>query len=672
MIKIEINGLEFLVKSNLSVLEACKFVGITIPRFCYHETLSVAGNCRMCLVEIGNSPKPVASCALPIINNMKIFVNTPLVKKARENVLESLLLNHPLDCPICDQGGECDLQDQAKIFGTDYSRFFFNKRGVEDKYCGPLIKTIMTRCIHCTRCVRFSTEIAGVDFFGTLNRGVYTEIGSYTPSFFLSEISGNVIDLCPVGALTAKPYAFKARPWELRLVENIDVLDSLGSNVYVQFKESEIMRVIPKINNCLNETIITDKARFSYDSNHLQRIQKIFKLNNTTEKTIYNWEQFLIKIDQFFLLKKKVIILITSNLDFQSLIFLKNLENTYQDFIKIRVVETHTLNSNININHDINTVAATMLKSEVSFLISTNLKLENAILNTKLRIKEANNDILLFGFNLTYKTNYPIHCVNLNINVFKKFLLAKSNVSKYCINFKNPIFYLGSLLYTSNITFNYIFSTLKIINPSSIILNIEKTNNSASIGLLNIATITSSELNNALNIFAINLPDTLNIVNFLNKKKIFWFNTHGSSFALKANYIIPLASHYEEEDNYYLNLEKRLQKNLKIFKTIGNARSFKNFISLYNKKPTIDLSIFFVYQETINDLIKFNTKKLQFTKLLTSFSKMLNFKLIHQLSIYPIKLNSYDFYLSTKWTKTSNIMLNCSIEMRKKNHNFNF
>jgi NADH dehydrogenase (ubiquinone) Fe-S protein 1 len=287
MIKIEINGTEFLLKSNLSVLEACKYVGIHIPRFCYHETLSVAGNCRMCLVEVANSPKPVASCALPILNNMKIFVDTPLVKKARENVLETLLLNHPLDCPICDQGGECDLQDQTKLFGSDYSRFFFSKRGVEDKYCGPLIKTIMTRCIHCTRCVRFGIEVAGVEYLGTLNRGTHTEIGGYISQSFNSEISGNVIDLCPVGALTSKPYAFKARPWELRTTESIDLTDGTGSNVFVNFKETEILRIIPKINKNINGSIITDKARFSNDSTKNERIHHIFE-----KKKIINMKKF--------------------------------------------------------------------------------------------------------------------------------------------------------------------------------------------------------------------------------------------------------------------------------------------------------------------------------------------------------------------------------------------
>jgi len=212
VIDVVIDDLKFSAKSDTTIIEACKHAGITIPRFCYHETLSISGNCRMCLVEIEGLEKPVASCLTEVFHNICISTKSVFVKKARENVLETLLLNHPLDCPICDQAGECDLQDQAKTFGTDYSRFFFKKRGVEDKDCGPFIKTIMTRCIHCTRCVRFGSEIAGVHTIGTLNRGSSTEIGGYISTFLDSEISGNVIDLCPVGALNSKPYSFTSRP----------------------------------------------------------------------------------------------------------------------------------------------------------------------------------------------------------------------------------------------------------------------------------------------------------------------------------------------------------------------------------------------------------------------------------------------------------------------------
>jgi len=212
MITVTIDDLNILIKDNISILEACKYIGINIPKFCYSENLSIAGNCRMCLVELKKIPKPIASCAMPIVNNMILFTLSPLIKKARENVLETLLINHPLDCPICDQGGECDLQDETKTFGIDINRFFFKKRNVEDKNFGFIIKTIMNRCIHCTRCVRFSSEIISVDFFGTINRGVNTEISNYISKPFNFLLSGNVIDLCPVGALTSKNYAFKTRP----------------------------------------------------------------------------------------------------------------------------------------------------------------------------------------------------------------------------------------------------------------------------------------------------------------------------------------------------------------------------------------------------------------------------------------------------------------------------
>jgi NADH-quinone oxidoreductase chain G len=280
MVNVFVNNIKVSVEPNTSVLKACEALKIEIPRFCYHKKLSIAGNCRMCLVEIEKSPKPVVSCAMPVMENMKIFTDTPLVKKAREGVLEFLLLNHPLDCPVCDQGGECELQDQAMVFGSDQSRFYDLKRGVHDKKLGPLIKTIMTRCIHCTRCVRFATEIAGVEDLGTTIRGTETEIGTYIEKIFKSELSGNVIDLCPVGALTSKPYAFKARPWELKTEISVDTSDGLVSNVKLDFKSNEIVRITPNYPNYVDydenyrikpdehpfvDEWISDKARFCYD-----------------------------------------------------------------------------------------------------------------------------------------------------------------------------------------------------------------------------------------------------------------------------------------------------------------------------------------------------------------------------------------------------------------------
>jgi len=274
MPKLRIDGQEIEVPPGMTVLQACELAGAEIPRFCYHERLSVAGNCRMCLVEMEKSPKPIASCAMPVGEGMVIKTNTPLVKKARNGVMEFLLINHPLDCPICDQGGECDLQDQAMAYGFDRSRYRENKRAVLDKNFGPLVKTVMTRCIHCTRCVRFATEVAGVEELGATGRGEHLEITTYVEKALSSELSANIIDLCPVGALTSKPYAFTARPWELEKTESIDVLDAVGSNIRVDTRGSEVMRILPRLNEAVNEEWISDKTRFACDGLRRQRLDR--------------------------------------------------------------------------------------------------------------------------------------------------------------------------------------------------------------------------------------------------------------------------------------------------------------------------------------------------------------------------------------------------------------
>ena len=283
MAVIKVDGKEVEVPDHYTLLQACEEAGAEVPRFCFHERLSIAGNCRMCLVEVkGGPPKPAASCAMgvrdlrpgPEGQPPEVFTNTPMVKKAREGVMEFLLINHPLDCPICDQGGECDLQDQAMAFGVDSTRYTENKRAVEDKYIGPLVKTIMTRCIHCTRCVRFTTEVAGISELGLIGRGEDAEITTYLEQAMTSELQGNVIDLCPVGALTSKPYEFHARPWELSKTESIDVMDAVGSAIRVDTRGREVMRVMPRVNEAVNEEWISDKTRFIWDGLRTQRLDR--------------------------------------------------------------------------------------------------------------------------------------------------------------------------------------------------------------------------------------------------------------------------------------------------------------------------------------------------------------------------------------------------------------
>ncbi len=277
----KVDGVEVEFEAGMNVLQVCELAGKEIPRFCYHERLSIAGNCRMCLVEVKpGPPKPQASCALPAAEGQEIFTDTPMVKKARHGVMEFLLINHPLDCPICDQGGECDLQDQAMGYGRDDSRYAENKRAVEEKFMGPLIKTVMTRCIQCTRCVRFITEVAGVPEIGLISRGEDVEITTYLDKAVASELSANIIDLCPVGALTSKPYAFNARPWELKKTESVDVMDALGSAIRVDARGAAVLRVLPRVNEAVNEEWISDKTRYAVDGLSRQRLDRPFIREN--------------------------------------------------------------------------------------------------------------------------------------------------------------------------------------------------------------------------------------------------------------------------------------------------------------------------------------------------------------------------------------------------------
>jgi NADH-quinone oxidoreductase chain G len=671
MIKIKINNSEFLVKPGISVLEACKYVGITIPRFCYHETLSVAGNCRMCLVEIANTPKPVSSCTFPIMKDMQIYVDTPLVKKARENVVESLLLNHPLDCPICDQGGECDLQDQTKTWGSDYSRFFFNKRGVEDKDCGPLIKTIMTRCIHCTRCVRFGSEVAGVDYLGTLNRGTSTEIGSYVSKMFNSEISGNVIDLCPVGALTSKPYAFKARPWELKSNESIDTTDSTGSNIYVNFKETEIVRILPKNNSKINGSIISDKARFSYDSVKNQRLVKLYDNTDKNGFKQINWIKAFEILDSLIgeSSTNKVTFLTNEETDFESLHILKLIENSYPDKIRVRSIDGGSNSSNYYENGSLNRISDLDKTSEVCFLLSTNIRMESAILNTKIRRKVISEifDVFSLGqhFNSSFKTNF----INLNIDSILRLLEGKSEASKLFLKHKNPVFLIGESFKKRLGDGLNIVNFIKQIVPSSIVLDIEKSCNSKGSKFLNIKNISSNDIKETNVFVTVNLPDNSEVRNILNNsgKRTVWLNSNGSDFSKKVDLLIPTANSFESED-IYVNLEQRPQKTLKSLTAIGDSRSIKQiFLSLY---PKVDNSLFTASSNFFN----FTKEIVNNPSLFENINKKFAFSRIESqksyISKYPLKSVLEDIYQNGKSVQSSTVMAKCSYQLREHFNNF--
>ncbi len=410
MAKLTIDGREIEVEDGITVLQACELAGIEIPRFCYHERLSVAGNCRMCLVEMERSPKPIASCAMPVAEGMVIHTDTPGVKKARRGVMEFLLINHPLDCPICDQGGECDLQDQAMAYGFDSSRYEENKRAVKEKYMGPLIKTIMTRCIHCTRCVRLATEVAGVEELGALGRGEHLEISTLERAID-SELSGNLVDVCPVGALTSKPYAFSARPWELRKTPSIDALDAVGSNIRVDCRGREVMRVLPRLHEDINEEWISDKTRHACDGLRRQRLDRPYVRRDGKLQEASWDEAFKIIADRLSSLSGERIAAIAGDLcDAESMLALKDLMSDLGSPNLDCRQDGAKLEAGARAGYLFNTTIAGIEQADAALLIGTNPRWEAALVNARLRKR-----FLMGGFrvgvigpqvDLTYRTDY--------------------------------------------------------------------------------------------------------------------------------------------------------------------------------------------------------------------------------------------------------------------------
>jgi NADH-quinone oxidoreductase subunit G len=433
MAKIIVDGTEVEVPDHYTLLQAAEEAGAEVPRFCFHERLSIAGNCRMCLVEVkGGPPKPAASCAMgvrdlrpgPNGEPPEIFTKTPMVKKAREGVMEFLLINHPLDCPICDQGGECDLQDQAMAFGMDKSRYQENKRAVEDKYIGPLVKTIMTRCIHCTRCVRFTTEVAGISELGLTGRGEDAEITTYLESAMSSELQGNVIDLCPVGALTSRPYEFTARPWELNKTESIDVMDAVGSSIRVDSRNGEVLRIMPRLNEAVNEEWISDKTRFIWDGLKNQRLDKPYiKKDGKLQPAEWN-EAFSIIADRIKGVNGKNIGAIAGDLSSVEEIFaMKELMGS----IGSPNMDCREEGSVLDSKHGrssylFNTSIEGIEEAELLLLVGTNPRKEAAVLNSRIRKRWRTGELQVAVIGEQADLTYDYHYVGNSAKAISEFV----------------------------------------------------------------------------------------------------------------------------------------------------------------------------------------------------------------------------------------------------------
>jgi len=452
MFKLKVNNIDVEVEEGLTVLQACEKIGVEIPRFCYHEKLSIAGNCRMCLVEMEKSPKPIASCAMPAAEGMNIKTNTPFVEKARKGVMEFLLANHPLDCPVCDQGGECDLQDQSMFYGIDKSRFKENKREVPEKNMGPLIKTQMTRCIHCTRCIRFATEVAGVPELGAIGRGEDMQITTYLEQSMQSELSANVVDLCPVGALTSKPYVFEARPWELKKTETIDVMDAVGSNIRVDTYGWEVKRVLPRINEDINEEWISDKTRYACDGLLNQRLDTPFikyngKFDKASWKEVYNIIQSKINNAD----KKKICGISGDLTNMEALYAFKEFFNKCINSTNIESRSDHSyLNAEKRENYLFNSTINSIEESDFIFLVGTNPRYEATILNARIRKSYLQNKIKIVSLNNLGDLTYPYTSLNGNTDEIKEIIEDRHEISKIIKNSKKPLVILGESILSLN------------------------------------------------------------------------------------------------------------------------------------------------------------------------------------------------------------------------------
>jgi NADH-quinone oxidoreductase subunit G len=445
MTKLKIDGKEIEVAAGMTVIQACEQAGIEIPRFCYHDRLKIAGNCRMCLVEIKpGPPKPQASCAMPVAENMEVFTDTPMVRKAREGVMEFLLINHPLDCPICDQAGECDLQDQSLNYGSGKSHYQEHKRAVSEKYMGPLIKTTMTRCIHCTRCIRFVEDVAGVPELGAIGRGEHMEVTTYVEKAIASELSGNIVDLCPVGALTSRPYAFAARPWELKKVESIDVLDAVGSNIRVDVRGNAVLRILPRLHEEINEEWLGDKSRHACDGLRVQRLDKPYIRKNGKLEAV-SWEEALAftahKLNQT---DATAIAAIAGDLvSVEAVAALKDLLDAYgtphrdcrQDGAKIPTAERS--------DYLFNTTIAGIEQADFVLLIGSNPRVEAPILNARIRKAWMQNGMKIAAIGKQVALTYPVEWLGDSAVVLNDILAGKHPLAEQLKAAQRPMIIVG-------------------------------------------------------------------------------------------------------------------------------------------------------------------------------------------------------------------------------------
>lgn len=642
-------------KQNTPLIEYCETLGINIPHYCYHKNLSISGNCRMCLVELKNSPKPIVSCAMnakSCLTNGDVYTNSSLVKKARENVLEFLLLNHPLDCPICDQGGECDLQDQSLFFGLTKKRFYSFKRVVLNKNIGPIVKTVMTRCIHCTRCVRFAAEIAGVEDIGMFGRGLSSEIGTYVDKLFQSELSGNIIDLCPVGALTSKPYPFTHRSWELKSLSSSDFSDGFGTPTQLFIKNNHIVRILPAYDSVSYRTNwISDKTRFSFDG--MFSPEKIIYsfLGNNNKKAIINlsWQKlfkefFCTLYFQNHLLKHyyrphPVIILLEANTNLEVLNLLNILTRKYS-FFKLRRAESHKVNIDLEHNYlldsDFNNK---ILTSDTCWLIGINPRYEGSKLNLRLRSRYLKGDFKIIQIGSLLNLTFPDINITSNTKILKSLVEGNNLFCQEFVNSADPVLISNAEIFKRKDSFGFV-NLLNFLNKH-ITLFAQFNNKSplnilqpslGSVGFLNstpVKAVQNRDLKDAAGVYFINNSfSNSNIKKLLNLKLLNLFQGYKhknkilitQSSSLDNKLVLELKQGFNwnnhlhlpntvffETTGTYISTEGNVNKINKIIKPLGQT---KNNWQIIRKMFSYSKKMLFMSSFLGNDKLTFNSNTL--------------------------------------------------------------
>jgi NADH-quinone oxidoreductase subunit G len=581
---IKIDGKEMEVPAGITILQACEMAGVEIPRFCYHERLSIAGNCRMCLVEVKpGPPKPQASCALPVADKQEIFTTTPMVKKARNGVMEFLLINHPLDCPICDQGGECDLQDQAMAYGFDRSRFHENKRAVPDKELGPLVKTSMNRCIQCTRCVRFASEVAGVEELGATGRGEQMEITTYVQHALTTELAGNLVDICPVGALTAKPYAFEARSWEMQKTESVDVMDALGSNIRVDTRGAQVRRVLPRLNDDVNEEWISDKTRHAVDGLRTQRLDRPYvrKGGKLVEAT---WDEAFAAIAAKLksVDASKIAAIVGDQCDAEAMVALKDLMaalgspniDCRQDGAKLEAAARGSYIFNPGI-HGID-------QADAILLVGTNARWEAPVLNARIRKRYLSGRCTVASIGPAVDFTYPVERLGAGPATLRELADGKLGFAEKWKAAKNPLVIvgMGALARDDGAAVLALARSLATVredwNGFAVLHTAAARVGGLDLGLVpgqggrDVAGILAGCATREIEVVYLLAADEIDMAK-LGKAFVIYQGHHGDAGANRADVILPGAA-YTEKPGTYVNTEGRVQLGRRANYPPGEAR----------------------------------------------------------------------------------------------------